>query len=45
MSDTVKRPKIDEIKKGLMFKNKEFLKTALSLYAINNQFQYKVYKS
>ena len=44
-SDIVKRLNINEIQKGLIFKDKKILKTILSLYASNNQFQYKVYKS
>ena len=36
MSDIIKWPEISELKTGLMFRNKEVLKTTLSLCAINN---------
>ena len=36
---------IEEIEKDQLYKNKEVLKTALSMYAIRNNFQYRVNKS
>ena len=44
-STIIEKPNIEEIAKDQLYKNREVLKTALSLYAIKNNFQYRVNKS
>ena len=41
----IEDPNVEDIEKDQLYKNRDVLKTALSLYAIKNNFQYKVHKS
>ena len=41
----IENPDIEEIVNDQLYKNREVLKIALSLYAIKNNFQYRVHKS
>ena len=44
-STIIEDPNIEDIAKDQLYKNRDVLKTTLSLYAIKNNFQYKVHKS
>ena len=44
-STIIVKPDIEEIIKDQLYKNKEVLKTTLNMYAIKNNFQYRVNKS
>ncbi|KAL2486341.1 Uncharacterized protein Adt_31097 [Abeliophyllum distichum] len=41
----ISNPYIEAIAKDMIFRNKELLRKIMRLYAIENNFQYKVYKS
>ncbi|KAL2486770.1 SWIM-type domain-containing protein [Abeliophyllum distichum] len=43
--NVISNPNIEAITKDMIFRNKELLKKTMRLYAIENNFQYKVYKS
>ncbi|KAL2504775.1 Uncharacterized protein Adt_20396 [Abeliophyllum distichum] len=43
--NVISNPNIEAIAKDMIFRNKELLKKTMRLYAIENNFQYKVYKS
>ncbi|KAL2505597.1 Uncharacterized protein Adt_21218 [Abeliophyllum distichum] len=43
--NVISNPNIEAIAKDMIFRNKELLRKTMQLYAIENNFQYKVYKS
>ncbi|KAL2474656.1 Uncharacterized protein Adt_35392 [Abeliophyllum distichum] len=43
--NVISNPNVEAIVKDMIFRNKELLRKTMRLYAIENNFQYKVYKS